>query len=140
MHVFFKRGGKGTRCGAYDEADKTPFSGPSRPSTKKFHPPRYEAYYEPDPLSTSRRSRQGSGTCPLTGGFAAKWHRRINGYDPGPYEPSDSPPNGVTILRRTSNPGLQGTLGRSNPWLPTRILLSVSAFLKVWGDVSDSDY
>ncbi|KAL0918185.1 hypothetical protein M5K25_010179 [Dendrobium thyrsiflorum] len=73
--------------------------GPSRPSTKKFHPPRYEAYYEPDPLSASRRSRQGCGTCPLTGDFAAKWHRRINGYDSGPSESGDSPPNGITILR-----------------------------------------
>ncbi|KAL0927648.1 hypothetical protein M5K25_001843 [Dendrobium thyrsiflorum] len=34
-----------------------------------------------------------------TGGFAAKWHRRINGYDSGPSEPSDSPSNGIIILR-----------------------------------------
>ncbi|KAL0909784.1 hypothetical protein M5K25_020681 [Dendrobium thyrsiflorum] len=27
-------------------------------------------------------------------------------------------------FKQTSTPGLQGTLGRSNPWLPTRILLS----------------
>ncbi|KAL0920097.1 hypothetical protein M5K25_009207 [Dendrobium thyrsiflorum] len=39
------------------------------------------------------------GTCPLTGGFAAKWHRKINGYDSGPSELGDSPPNGITILR-----------------------------------------
>ncbi|KAL0921452.1 hypothetical protein M5K25_008526 [Dendrobium thyrsiflorum] len=38
------------------------------------------------------------GTCPLTGGFAAKWHRRINGYDSGPSEPGDSPPHGTTKL------------------------------------------
>ncbi|KAL0916047.1 hypothetical protein M5K25_013529 [Dendrobium thyrsiflorum] len=31
----------------------------------------------------------GRGTCPLTCGFAAKWHRRINGYDPGPSEPGN---------------------------------------------------
>ncbi|KAH0462758.1 hypothetical protein IEQ34_010333 [Dendrobium chrysotoxum] len=30
----------------------------------------------------------GCGTCPLTGSFAVKWHCRINGYDPGPSEPS----------------------------------------------------
>ncbi|KAL0926163.1 hypothetical protein M5K25_004556 [Dendrobium thyrsiflorum] len=33
-------------------------------------------------LMNSRR-----GTCPLTGSFVAKWHRRINGYDLGPSEP-----------------------------------------------------
>ncbi|KAL0925382.1 hypothetical protein M5K25_003707 [Dendrobium thyrsiflorum] len=32
----------------------------------------------------------GRGTCPLTGDFAAKWHRRINGYDSGSSEPSVS--------------------------------------------------
>ncbi|KAL0907890.1 hypothetical protein M5K25_022341 [Dendrobium thyrsiflorum] len=30
------------------------------------------------------------GRCPLTGGFAAKWHRRINSYDSGSSEPSGS--------------------------------------------------
>ncbi|KAL0925357.1 hypothetical protein M5K25_003680 [Dendrobium thyrsiflorum] len=45
----------------------------------------------------------GRGTCPLTGGFAAKWHRRINGYDSGPSEPGDSPSNGITILRHQTN-------------------------------------
>ncbi|PKU77891.1 hypothetical protein MA16_Dca005723 [Dendrobium catenatum] len=40
---------------------------------------------EPDATPTARRGR---GTCPLTDGFAAKWHRRINGYDQGPSEPS----------------------------------------------------
>ncbi|KAL0910155.1 hypothetical protein M5K25_021099 [Dendrobium thyrsiflorum] len=43
-------------------------------------------------------NRRGRGTCPLIGGFAVKWHRRINGYDSGPSEPGDSPPNGTTKL------------------------------------------
>ncbi|PKU79830.1 hypothetical protein MA16_Dca016275 [Dendrobium catenatum] len=40
---------------------------------------------EPGAMPTARRGR---GTCPLTGGFAAKWHRRINGYDPRLSKPS----------------------------------------------------
>ncbi|KAL0903968.1 hypothetical protein M5K25_026034 [Dendrobium thyrsiflorum] len=44
------------------------------------------------------------GTCPLTGGFAAKWHRRINGYDSGPSEPGGLPPNGTTKLRSWPEP------------------------------------
>ncbi|KAL0915606.1 hypothetical protein M5K25_016035 [Dendrobium thyrsiflorum] len=32
---------------------------------------------------------QRRGTCPLTDGFAAKWHRRINGYDSEPSEPEE---------------------------------------------------
>ncbi|KAL0911688.1 hypothetical protein M5K25_019843 [Dendrobium thyrsiflorum] len=50
----------------------------------------------PPPVNVVPISRRG--TCPLTGGFAAKWHRRINGYDSGPSEPGDSPPNGITKL------------------------------------------
>ncbi|KAL0921499.1 hypothetical protein M5K25_008577 [Dendrobium thyrsiflorum] len=49
-------------------------------------------------LENERVLFAGRGTCPLTGGFAAKWHRRINGYDSGPSEPGDLPPNGITIL------------------------------------------
>ncbi|KAL0915975.1 hypothetical protein M5K25_013448 [Dendrobium thyrsiflorum] len=78
MHVFSKRGGKGTQCGAYDEA--------------------------------------GRGTCPLTGGFAAKWHRRINGYDSGPSKPGDSPPNGVTILRLWPEPTNIQPRSTRYPW------------------------
>ncbi|KAL0918509.1 hypothetical protein M5K25_010518 [Dendrobium thyrsiflorum] len=59
---------------------------------RKFIQQKYAAVSEPDLLSAGR------GTCPLTGDFAAKWHRRINGYDSGPSEPSDSSPNGITIL------------------------------------------
>ncbi|KAL0915677.1 hypothetical protein M5K25_016113 [Dendrobium thyrsiflorum] len=57
---------------------------PSRPSTKKIHQQGHTAANEPDPLSVGTQSRQGRETCPLTSGFAAKWHRRINGYDQGP--------------------------------------------------------
>ncbi|KAL0910112.1 hypothetical protein M5K25_021052 [Dendrobium thyrsiflorum] len=40
-----------------------------------------QATPNPDDGRVERR-----GTCPLTGGFAVKWHRRINGYDSGPSE------------------------------------------------------
>ncbi|KAL0917620.1 hypothetical protein M5K25_012694 [Dendrobium thyrsiflorum] len=51
------------------------------------------------PKSRSESHIPRRGTCPLTDGFATKWHRRINGYDSGPSEPGDSPLNGITILR-----------------------------------------
>ncbi|KAL0907829.1 hypothetical protein M5K25_022271 [Dendrobium thyrsiflorum] len=107
MHIFSKRGGKGTRCGAYDEAGKPPFSVPEGPCTPfpgvvglkifghgvtRHLPCTFFSNVAGGPVSRRR------GTCPLTGGFAAKWHRRINGYDSGPSEPGDSPPNGITIL------------------------------------------
>ncbi|KAL0922663.1 hypothetical protein M5K25_006668 [Dendrobium thyrsiflorum] len=46
----------------------------------------------------SQANPAGRGTCPLTGDFAAKLHRWINDYNPGPSEPGDSPPNGTTKL------------------------------------------
>ncbi|KAL0910339.1 hypothetical protein M5K25_021312 [Dendrobium thyrsiflorum] len=65
---------------------------PSKLSIKKIHST--ELYSR----QRTRSSVSGRGTCPLTGGFAAKWHRRINGYDSGPSEPGDSPQNVTTKL------------------------------------------
>ncbi|KAL0923865.1 hypothetical protein M5K25_004645 [Dendrobium thyrsiflorum] len=56
---------------------------------------------------------RGRGTCPLTGGFAVKWHCRINGYDPGPSEPGGLRPNGTTKLRSWPEPVSSPTA--SNP-------------------------
>ncbi|KAL0922596.1 hypothetical protein M5K25_006592 [Dendrobium thyrsiflorum] len=87
----------------------------------------------------------GRGTCPLTGGFAAKWHRRINGYDSGPSEPGDSPSNGITILWLWPAPANIQPRSTRYPWTKQPMAAdkdpSVSlCILKVWGDVSDSDH
>ncbi|KAL0909853.1 hypothetical protein M5K25_020759 [Dendrobium thyrsiflorum] len=118
MHVFSKRGGKGTRCGAYDEAGLGGLQ-QKKFINKNIQPPANPIFcqwvdrvdrvqsiksidFKDTPMMAvlnADLNRRGRGTCPITGGFDAKWHRRINGYDPGPSEPSDSPLNGVTILR-----------------------------------------
>ncbi|KAL0910383.1 hypothetical protein M5K25_021360 [Dendrobium thyrsiflorum] len=75
----------GNRCGAYGEKGifiSTRLRGNDCASFRQVH---LKAHTRRD-------------TCPLTGSFAAKWHRRINGYDSGPSEPGDSPPNGTTKL------------------------------------------
>ncbi|KAL0921895.1 hypothetical protein M5K25_005840 [Dendrobium thyrsiflorum] len=61
--------------------------------------------------SAHKELMPGRGTCPLTGGFAAKWHRRINGYDSGPSEPGGLPPNGTTKLRSWPEPVLSRVRG-----------------------------
>ncbi|KAL0915899.1 hypothetical protein M5K25_013366 [Dendrobium thyrsiflorum] len=63
-----------------------------------------------------RRSNDGRGICPLTGDFAAKWHRRINSYDSGPSEPCDSPPNGTTKLWLWPTPANTHPRSTRYPW------------------------
>ncbi|KAL0913081.1 hypothetical protein M5K25_016514 [Dendrobium thyrsiflorum] len=94
--LLLRRGGKGIRCDVYDEMGKTPFS--ALVSNWKTNSCTLFSSVVPEGPMQAILWR-GCDTCPLTGGFAAKWHRRINGYDSGPSELGDSPPNGITILR-----------------------------------------